>query len=79
MGVSEKKYPADRFGAKKTILQGFFFFIQWLFVSAKKKNAVTRGFGKEYSFAHQITDTSPHPLKSQMVGPLGLLARINRS
>ena len=77
MGVSEKNILQTDLERKKQSCKAFFF-IQWLFVSAKK-NAVTRGFGKEYSYAHQITDTSPHPLKSQMVGPLGLLARINRS
>ena len=78
MGVSEKNILQTDLERKKNLAR-LFFFHTMAFCVSKKKNAVTRGFGKENSYANQITDTSPHPLKSQMVGPLGLLPRINRS
>lgn len=67
----KKKYPADRFEGKKSCKEIYGF-------ACRGKNFITRGLEEiNLSYTNQITNTSPSPFKSQMVGPLAMELNAN--
>ena len=68
----KKKYPADWFRGEKNLAR------KYMTLHVGEKNFITRGLEEiNLSYTNQITNTSPSPFKSQMVGPLAMELNAN--